>query len=152
MKNNLQTYDDNKTTPSRYVQWSQRPQRPMWLKRWQMKNNIGSISEQLCTLFFPYFLFIAPAVVYLLFDCTLTGVKKTKEHFPLSTQKDMRIEGTHVRFVWYSHFLGCVYSQAFRALFCYFCNLGKQCVLIIPEKPTQYIVYRFEYCVLHCIS
>lgn len=48
---------------------------------------------------------------------------------------------THTRgAVRYNPFLGCVYSQAFRALLCYICTPGGRSRLIIPEKPTLYTV------------
>lgn len=43
------------------------------------KTILGVYLSKCAHSFFPYFLFIAPAVVYLLFDCTLTGVKKNNK-------------------------------------------------------------------------
>lgn len=85
-------------------------------------------------------LFIAPGVVYLLFDCTLKEArKKIKTILPPEHHGRHGDRGkTHSRFVWCNHFLERVYSQAFGAMFCYFCTLGKRCTrLSFPEKPVN---------------
>ena len=85
-------------------------------------------------------LFIAPGVVYLLFDCSLkVARKKIKTILPPEHHGRHGDRGkTHSRFVWCNHFLERVYSQAFRAMFCYFCTLGKRCTrLSFPEKPVN---------------
>lgn len=79
------------------------------------------------------------------FICCLTVLsywhrgRERKQFFPLSTQENTRRGKTHLRFVWYNHFLERVYSQAFRALsfFHYFCCQDRQRRLIFPEKPMN---------------
>lgn len=58
----------------------------------------------------------------------------------LSTLEWGKHTHTRVGSVWYNPFLGCVYSQAFRAQLCCIYTPGEQRMLIIPEKPTPYTV------------
>lgn len=111
-----------------------------------MKNNIGSAFVR-GALAFSFFIYHTRCSLFPCFDCFPIGVKK---HTHSLNERDTHTQGA----VGCYPFLGCVYSQAFRAQLCYSCTPGERARLSFQKSPlcTHWCVCVFGNCMLQRIS
>lgn len=69
---------NNKTAVSRCVLWS--ALKLMWLRPWQMKSNIGSISEQVCTVNFSFLIYCTRRSLFVVWLYSQRGAEENKNN------------------------------------------------------------------------
>lgn len=102
-----------------------------------MRNNIGSLSEQVHTINFPFYLRQRESFLSSFAVLPWWHSRRKNNSFPLGTKENTKIGKKWILgFVWHNQFLERLQSPASKG-FLFFCQFHSPGRLIFPDKPLN---------------